>query len=143
MSIDLDELTAADDYHWFAARPNRILRLRHATEGDTIGVGPDRAVIAFCPAFAIRLRPGFVMQPEVFNALMTQDTDAALAPYFAGYLDNVVAEQGRGPSVARRWKRLFQIVREHGRLSALPSREALDQPYAPTMNLCAERQTGT
>lgn len=126
--IDLTEQVAADDYWWFEARPGRTLRLRRATEPDATGVGPSHAVLVFCPVFALRMRSLITMHPELFDALMAEDADAALAPHFASYIDKLVKQHGKGPSLARRWRKVFQIVREHGRLSALPSRETLDQP---------------
>jgi hypothetical protein len=115
VSIDLDEMVAADDYWWFEARPNRTFRLRHATEDDRSA--SVQAMPCSCS-----------VQRSRFDALAAENTDAALAPHFAKCLDELVKEQGNGPSLARRWRKLFQIVREHGRLSALPSRETLDQP---------------
>jgi hypothetical protein len=126
------EITLEDDREWFSARPDRILRLRHATEGDPIGLGPDHVVFVFCSVNGIRMRPGFTMLPDMRDALMAEDTDEVLAPYFAVFLDEMVEEEPGPGSLsgppARRLRKLFQIARKHGRLAKMPSNEVLDAP---------------
>ncbi len=126
------EIASEDDRQWFDARPDRILRLRHATDGDPIGTGPNHVVFVFCPVNGVRMRPGFTMLPDMRDALMAEDTDEALAPYFAIFLDELAdGEPGPGSLSGlpgRRMRKLFQIARKHGRLAKMPSSEVLDAP---------------
>jgi hypothetical protein len=128
------ELAFEDDRQWFEANPRRVLRLRHATAGDPIGPGPGHVVFVFCPVNGMRIRPGFTMLPEMRDALMATDTDEALAPYFAIFLNELAqseAEEGAGQLTAvhgRRLRKMLQLAMSHGRLRKLPSTDVLDAP---------------
>jgi len=126
------EITSEDDRAWFEAHPDRILRLRRATKGDPIGPGSDHIVFVFCPVDGIRMRPGFTMLPDMSDALMAEDTDEALAPYFAIFLNELADGEASPGSLSGlpgcRMRKLFQIARKHGRLAKMPSNEVLDAP---------------
>jgi hypothetical protein len=87
-------------------------------------------VFVFCPVNGIRMRPGFTMLSDMRDALMAADTDDALAPYFAIFLDELADGESAPGALSglpgRRMRKLFQIAREHGRLAKMPSSEVLD-----------------
>ncbi len=125
------EIASEDDRRWFEAHPTRILRFRLATEGDP-GAEPGDVVFVFCPVTGSRFRSAFTVLPEMRAALMAADTDAALAPYYSIYLDELVQDDmddgspSSGTLHARRLRKTFQIALAHGRLARLPSTDALD-----------------
>lgn len=88
-------------------------------------------MFAFCPVNGVRMRPGFNMLSDMRDALMAADTDKALAPYFAVFLDELAQSEAEGPGAlsgvhGRRLRKLFKIAMEHGRLAKMPSNEVLD-----------------
>jgi hypothetical protein len=72
------------------------------------------------------------MLPDMRDTLMAEDTDDALAPYFAIFLDALADGESAPGSLSgppgRRMRKLFRIARKHGRLAKFPSSEVLDAP---------------